>query len=563
MGSSGEKKVKKKVIYMDVGSWQCREGEAKDSGEKGSSEESQQSKVMPKPFMTFGLIEHNAVALCTYFPMEEYKITPRMERILAERHYEFHGTLIERFLTRMMRDKYFGGDQGMDLESAEREFGKNGQSYHVRKLISFQPNELLDDPNKLVILIPDLHLHFFKGTYLDNFVTFYQSSWIEGKPVDEEIDRTSMERDFATFFKSIREFRDEMGEENIEVRLLGDVYEMWESLAAFHFFRPALDSPELQKKMEPVVCMERCARWLSKVAWFLQPINKFWYKLLTQIKDLNLSKWNPEVSRQMVPEEAAYKDWAEIHNRAVALCGEDLLKILPRQDLAIPLNDAARNLADAIAVQYKAGGQTFKDLFRSVPIKTYRSNHDNFLVLEDLEPLVEFICFLSKMTTAPLEIDKHLESRPSNFIFCHGHELDPFNSDKGCAFGLLITSILVLFEASERGDLFKHYQHLLTQGGKLGKRKLSETEAEKRATMAKQRKQVKMIARILQQRDAELNLRDKHLILVQAHTHVPYLREITESCWKVRHKLRRPKEPHEYSLPRRWFMKLPYDELGF
>jgi hypothetical protein len=565
MRSKGKGKATQKVIYMDVGSWQCREGDGTGSKKKGLFKRSQPSKDPPKPYMTFGLIEHNAVALCNYFPMEEYLKTPKMTGILASRQYNFDNTLIKKFLTQMMRDKYFGDDPNMDLKSAEIKFGDHGHSYHVRKLISFLPNELLDNPKKLIILIPDLHLHYFKDTYLDNFITFYKSSWVNGRPVSKKIivngkpKRTSMEKDFATFFESILAFSQKSGV-NVEVRVLGDIYEMWESLAAFHFFRP--DPDELKKRMKPVISLEHSVKCLKIPAFVGKLWNKFWYELLDQVKELDPSTWDP-VTLKGVPNNQK----AEIHKTAIAISNADLAKILPQENSPIPLNDLARNLADAIALQYKTSGGTFKDLFQSIPIEVYRSNHDDFLTLKDVQPLVQYVCPLSKMAAAPIEIDKRLSGKSANFMICHGHELDPFNCDEGCSFGFMITSILVLLEASARGDLFKHYEYLLTEGHGLGGHNISPSEAEKRATMAKRKKQIRRIARILQLRDGQLNLSSKHLIFVQAHTHVPYLRGITRSCWKVRYKvhyrLHKPKGHRGHSLPRKSFMKLPYDELGF
>ncbi len=405
-----ERQVVKKAraIYFDVGCWQTK-------------------KEREEPIMTFGLLEHNGIALCSFYSNGRKRC--RIPKKIGNRFYDFEGSLINDFLTIMMANKY-----GRAFLPFRRDV--SAKEYHVLKIIPFPPKSLLDDENQLIILIPDLHLHYFKGTYLDNFVSYYENRWNGNKPESSGPgSRRSMENDFGVFLQSIIKFR-EKSDVNSKVVFLGDTYEMWETHVLFYLYGiHNADRNALYKALQEVI------------VWMEEQFEGGIKEMLTKIRQLKISE---------VPiDEEFKKQILELQK------DEELVKKLyiSRDDSGEEINEKAKNLATAILSRYHdQNGERFEELIPKIGYKWwFPGNHDNFLAISSMEPLDLVKIGQNKIDPSRVGTIRDGAKR-ADIFYEHGHTFDPANSDLECGLGYWVTGISTFFEAKKRGDFFKKYE---------------------------------------------------------------------------------------------------------
>ncbi|MBN1212788.1 MAG: hypothetical protein JXA92_09450 [candidate division Zixibacteria bacterium] len=153
----------KYFVLLDAGAWQAdQEGTATT---------------------TFGLIAGSDIALCSW--LETYKgklsdnVTPHIRNLLGY----------------------------LQLKSPSR-------GYVIDQVYLKKP---VLESNRMLVLIPDLHLHYFKKKAWDNFIT--KKDWGEIESLEDELVR------FLTLTKDWAEHNGV----DVEFIQLGDCYEMWES----------------------------------------------------------------------------------------------------------------------------------------------------------------------------------------------------------------------------------------------------------------------------------------------------------------------------------------------
>ena len=190
-------------FYMDVGAWIGRED--------GTGN-----------FQTFGLVSGNSLLVGCFNECNEY------EWKLDEG--EGHGDVLhwKKLMDGLIADHYpeiFKGDVKRMEESGCWEFLKkisNARGDKDPRLhILFHAYNTIEGlelwPKKgLLIIIPDLHLHFFKNTCWDNFIEVRNR------------ERYSLEKNFLTFLNCIQQFKEDGGSPVLVVQV-GDLYEIWES----------------------------------------------------------------------------------------------------------------------------------------------------------------------------------------------------------------------------------------------------------------------------------------------------------------------------------------------
>jgi len=437
--------------------------------------------------MTFGLIEHNALALCSYFSDGRKSADiPSASRVGNEK-YNFQISLINEFLTLVMNNKY-------NKKPVFYQYQTQPKQYHIQKLIPFPAKSLCDEDDRLIIIIPDLHLHFFKGTYLDNFVTYYESRWDINKPGDKFTGkRCSMEKEFGEFLVSIVEFQKK--HYRTQVIFLGDTYEMWETQRMIGWF---------------------CIRKLN-----INGMSKAYYETLKEIKETGIIVEGSEFAgvvneflRINFPEKPTDP---ELVNQINVLSKSSNIN-----DIYIEINDSgneiqkkASNLKNAILDKYKdMKGTTFYDLFDSVLLKAfYQGNHDNFLGLSSLDG------FNSLALNVPNDnIYKvgHFSTTENSSIFVHhGHLFDKSNQDAGCFIGYLVTGLCAIHEAIKSGDEFKKLEDKIFPFDKV------------REDLIKWSNDVFRLRGISSKSDPKDKKNPKTVfnIIIQAHTHKPDLFE--------------------------------------
>ncbi len=477
-----------RCIYMDVGHWGSLEKE--------------------RPKMTFGLLQHNAIALCTYFSDGTWRKFPISGKVRNEK-YDFRGSLIDEFLTIMMIKKYW---PDFSPKSDIRNRG-----YHILKLIPFPETSLLDERNRLIILIPDLHLHYFKDTYLDNFVTYYENKWDPNKRIPKLIQlnqRRSMETDFGFFLQSIIEFQRVGGKSfTTEVIVLGDTYEMWEThfiLLLYGILLKNYDKDVIYRDLDQL--KEMVLRSLLKLEWLgILGTND---KAIAKLKVILLRKLGE------LPMDSEFAEQVRILQK-----NDEVVSSLyiSRGDLEGDIYRKAAKLASEILKKHHdQDGESFEKLFEKIQqIRWFRGNHDNFLVLSDLSPLdLVWVC--------PIDIDVETwrvgspeRSRRADIFYEHGHTFDRFNNDYWCGAGYWLTAVNALFEGKRRGDALKEFERLVTKGTDKNKRPCGHhTSTIENAC--------KVFKYWEEKEKKETGYRPrKNKIMIHAHTHSPCMKDIT------------------------------------
>jgi len=457
-----------RVIYMDAGVW--------GGPEKG----------MPR--MTFGLMEHNAIALCTFFSYGQNVPLPQ----LPELGYNFHNSHMSTFLDIMMKKKY-----GIKPKPNDPLKG-----FHILKIFPFRKKELLDNTAELRIFVPDLHLHFFKDTYLDNFVTQYgnkySSSGISPVRLNQ---RASMEDDFSIFLETIAEFQKSILPKTY-IYFLGDMCEMWETESIIRYYQ----SDAHAKKYYEL--LDKLGKWVLEVlekSPATQKDARFrtlrgYVRELTKTT-LTSTRLDSETKKQL---NAVYKssNWQQF------LFEPDENKEVVRKK--------AKAIQKKILDKHRdRNGRNFTSLLDDINWKYYiGGNHDNYI--KGVNEANNTFLFGS------LELKPHLFRVQYSFENCalfygHGHNMDYFNNDEACALGRIITCLLTFYELKRRGDLVRKFEGVFRS---------------KKEVRLDYVKKISRICYLWEKNDRKYQNKNKVVIL--AHTHAPDLVDMSNEfrIWK-------------------------------
>ena len=442
------------AIYLDAGAWQSRE--------------------TGFPSMDFAVIEHNFIALCSYFFGENKAST-----ISSPKSFDYLKSNTCIVLTEILRHKLFGaGMKNLNPNPA-------ATTLFIRKYLVFEDLALLDTKNKIILMVPDLHLHYFKNTLCDNFITWYEEKLDASTNKFHYVklkNRRSMESDFCNFLKGIEAYQKQGGD--VSTRFLGDLYEMWETDALVNAFCIRHNSDSAYKTVDALI------EWLCDNYHGTGVISDF----LRDIKAFKFSK-NPldtELSSRL-------NKLKEDKNLVENL-------FFDPDDSAGVIEQKAKFMAGKIRDQYKSvDGEKMFDIYDRINWKRILyGNHDNFFNLSSCEPLSTFLLGdLEIPLLNPNESNKNCE-----MLYAHGHEFDSFNNDKACGSGYLITFLLALLEAKKAGDLLKNYEGRFRQG---------DIRIE----------YMKGIAKIFFNWDVKKAAGSKNKIIAVAHTHIPYLADMS------------------------------------
>jgi hypothetical protein len=457
-----------RTIYMDAGVW-------------GGPEQG-------LPQMTFGLMEHNGIALCSYFSSGKNVTLP----VLPDLGYDFHKTYMSTFLTLLMQKKY-----GVKLEQRDLRKG-----FHVLKIFPFAEKELLDETAELRILVPDLHLHFFKDTYLDNFITYYGNECTSNAiKVVKLGKRTSMETDFGIFLETIAEFQKSVLPQT-RIHFLGDLCELWETESIVRYYVSA----DQEKKIYAL--LDDLGKWVRDTLEQSPAAEKDprFKKLKGYVKELTKTKLadtplDPETKRQL---ESIYKKSNAQH-----------FLFEPDEDQETVKQRSLGIRSEIFKKHHGKSGKSFTDLWDEISWKIIvYGNHDNYLSGIN-EPNNTFA--FSPLELQPYRFKNQYTFKNCAFLFSHGHNMDFFNNDEACALGRVITCLLVFYELKRRGDLVRKFEGLFR------------SDEEVRLD------HIKKIARLCylwEKKDREYTKKNK--VIVLAHTHIPDLRDMSNEAliWK-------------------------------
>lgn len=490
--------MKPRAIYMDVGCWQSLENE--------------------EPTMTFGLMQHNALALCTFYSNGRRLCRiPYTDRSIK---YDFRKSLINEFLEMLMVKKY-GQSFELYLNHSQSPYPEWAE-YHIINFIPFPSKSLLDDESMLIVFIPDLHLHYFKDTHLDNFITYYENEWSSNlfKPICKRLEnRKSMENEFSQFLKTIFEFQQKKGIYSSRVVFLGDMYEMWETNALLYCHCVSgLDIKELYNGLQEII------NWLHNnyVGGNIK-IKEF----LRKLKQMKIGEI--PLDQRLVAIIATLQENKDLVKR-IFVYVDDLSKE--------ELTEKANNLASEILKKYHdQQGESYVDLLDKIKWRImYSGNHDNFLHIPNMDPLNTF--HLGDYEPSLWRFDPNYDSKKSDFFFGHGHNFDAHNNDEACATGALITSLLTFFEAKKRGNILKKYEDVFRKGD---------------VRLDYKQK----ICRVFNYWEHEYReSKNKNKIIILAHTHQPYLEDISNEYLLWSGISKKMKEYKEKILKKPWLEEL-------
>jgi len=463
------------AIYMDVGCWQGKEDE--------------------EPTMTFGLMAHNAIALCSYYSSGDR--TDSIPYTDENLQFDFRKSLIYEFLNLMTANKYGVGSSDNDTLTKCADF--HWPEYHIEKIIPFASRSLLSDENMLHIFIPDLHLHYFKDTYLDNFVTSFGNEIVHNRPVKVKLPASrSMVNEFATFLKTIIQFQQRRDAQS-RVIFLGDLCEMWGTNAVIrHNCLRNIDIISFYRGLNEL--KEHIALSLTNVF----EGNKTLVEYAIKLKQLRIDKLpiDPRFTAQI---SILRKDKPLI--RRLAIDG----RLSPSE-----IRQKARTIESEILKKHRdKNGDNLKDLVSMIKRKvTIVGNHDNYHQISNMTSLLSFNMGAYNIRLGrfdPVSLDN-----ATNSMICygHGHNLDPHNNDDYCGTGHLLTILLTFFEAKKQGDMFKKYD-----------RAFRNTDV--------RMDNIQSICRIFHRWEQKDSLaRDRNKVMILAHTHSPYLEDISEDYFR-------------------------------
>lgn len=445
-----------KIIYMDAGCWQ--------SHEKGM------------PVTTFCLIEHNAIALCSYISDGTYTELPNIPEI----GYQFTTSNIQLFLLQMVQMRF-----NITLSDEDPITG-----FFIKKIIPFPEKSLLDSINELQILIPDLHLHYFKWTHLDNFITYYGNRYNSGRVHPVQLNgRASLENDFGNFLLIIKAFQDYYIHDT-KVSLLGDAVELWETYHVLNHFK---DKEELNKWYRNLDAM--ALNIYEDIKKHPNPKIRKLKEIIPKITSQKLS----EIKLDAIIEKVVFDFYNSPKLRELLINEQD--------DSSFHVKRKARGLREEIFKKhYGPNGKNFIELLGQIHsnLKIW-GNHDNYT-----EGLIE--CnyhwdFDYDVNEKYFEPTNSYENCIS--VFAHGHNMDTFNNDEACALGNIITLLLTFYESKGLGDATKEIEEVFR----------SESEV--------RNDYIRKISKICYGWDNYKKRTNKNKLFVLAHTHMPYLKNIT------------------------------------
>ena len=455
-----------RVIYMDAGCWQSREN--------------------GMPHMTFGLMEHNAIALCAYFSPGKQISLPVIPKI----KYDFYKSNICKFLSLMMRNRY-------NVTPSPRDpiYG-----FHILKIFPFPENSLLNDVEELRIFVPDLHLHFFKDTLLDNFITKYGNSWSGNRIVPVKLPkRISMETDFAEFLQTVSEYQKQINSKT-RVHFLGDMFELWETEAVAKNFVSKGQTKKYYEGLDALV------EWLWESVKNANSDTPGAYTLKKALKKIVNRKLTSLPLDPLIENQVAEFHRNPSTRNLLIDPGYSKDKIIEK----------ARAMSHQILLKHHgADGSDFSALLDQISWKYYiHGNHDNYLFgIAEANNTFGFggVEIKAHRFRADLTFDN------AELMFNHGHNMDDYNNDDACAIGRLITCLLTFYELKSQGDVIK------------------DLEAAFRSEKQVREDLVKKIARIgYTWEEDDMKSRKRNKIIVLAHTHLPAMEDITNEflIWK-------------------------------
>jgi hypothetical protein len=481
-----------KAIFLDAGVWESMEKK--------------------EPVMTFGLLEHNAIALCSYYYKKGrtcYQIPEKSGNV----EYDFAHSLMNKFLGIMMRNKYY--KEGMS--SSER-IDISARGYHILKLIPFPPRALLDDDKILYIFIPDLHLHYFKGTYLDNFVTYFGNKW-DGRPKSVPLgSRRSMEIDFGNFLHSIIEFQGAKDEPyRARVVFLGDMFDLWETNGIFQMI-------DLNDRQEMFDDMQHLIGSLLDEEKLAPEIHEF----IKQLHALRIaeSPSDPEFVKQEWPlvQARLSKENSQDRQHFEKLC------IRFNKDSLDEVRDKAKNIEREILEKYcDREGNSFQKLIDQIGnYHRVGGNHDNFFYLQDPKAVQTYFLWGNYAIKPEDHVPYWEHSKRAAIFFEHGNNFESVNCDRMCGWGYLITSLVALVEEKQHGDILKNNLETFMP---FEKTRQQFTDATCQIFYYWDQKDLYWDPKDLEERSFEKEKRWvpglRNNVMIYAHTHVPALEDIT------------------------------------
>ncbi|HLP48266.1 MAG TPA: hypothetical protein VK469_20150 [Candidatus Kapabacteria bacterium] len=481
----------KKLIYMDVGAWQSRE------------------KLNTNPTMTFGLIEHNAIALCTYFSDGTQGSIGNVEKYDGSNICEFIKVLMEfKYNTAFFSNRY------------------DEHRYHIKKILQFESLSLLKNPKMLIILIPDLHLHYFKDTFLDNFVTYRQNG--EDGPEEKYIEnlgtRKSMENDFCKFLAAIDAFVKKSkidafvkkSQIKTYVAILGDMYELWETEACFKNFCD--NKKNIESKYAQLRHTAEIINNTFKSENFKELTER--YKSLKAFKSV-FSKYYPELKKVSFAEVNEHLKF-QLKNS----CNKKHEFIMSEQEKMGETMKKSEHIANAILERYPNINFFFENPKQlKIADVTYFNcgNHDNYMCGINYE-YMRAIFDQSNKTRDSYEIevsqnpfkiiinsgfvrynftrlkDENVSDK-CTILMSHGHCFDLLNRDEKFLIGRFITNLLIFYE-SLKMDFVKDFESAFKE-------------------MKEVRYDYKIMAKEALCQLPGPDNKSNFKILVHAHTHVP------------------------------------------
>lgn len=517
---------KERLIYFDVGAW---------TGTETSP-----------PTMTFGLIERRAIALCCYNlssnydrkilpcdlkpPKENKQVVGSLSGLLNSQlkpstgSFQFAKSLINEFLTILIKNKYELSPEQVKVHSTPEE-----KINHIINLIPVDEDLCLE--GELFVLIPDLHIHYFKGSPLDNFITKYQD--VLGKddlPEQQKLTKAvSLEKDFGTFLATIREFQnqDPLQKKKLTPIFLGDTTEFWETKAMLKFYSNCNNVEEIIEQDKKL----------------LEILKEFPIKGLAIIKDIppDFIFFVSQILTKLASEVEKYE---KLWNNNGAKDGETprnkFISAILNTDRKMDLKDVL-SLSDKILENYKYKDQDYLEILAEIFGHSYyyRSylfpyclylipgNHDFWPRNHGLDIFKmssfnsTYNLFKLKRNHKNLKLFGLIKESPIGlqsfnlegkaFFWIHHGNLDAFNFHYDCLMGYIITFLCAFFESYSLGDEFKMLESEL----------IPDCTARKEAID-------QMLSIVLANKDTVPAGQYPIKIMIVAHSHKPLLIDVTQ-----------------------------------
>jgi UDP-2,3-diacylglucosamine pyrophosphatase LpxH len=304
-----------------------------------------------------------------------------------------------------------------------------------------------------------------------------------------------MENDFSTLLEQIIEFQKSKSVKT-HVYFLGDLTEMWGTRDCIECFLYKDFDGEIKKLNVLIKELYKIVGGPAK-------------SLLKKLIDLRIEK--------LPTDPTIIKQTSSLLNDKKNL---DKIYIFDNES-GDNLSQKAKYLEGEILKKYKNGhGDDFKQLFENIKFK-YRinGNHDNFLQIDSLaaHPFI----------FNPSLFSINRREKQTDYLIMHGHNLDEYNNDSNWSIGYSVVSILNLLDAKQgndgkpamAGDLLRDFEsNFLGDPHKI---------------------YMPMIALILSKwEERKTNASMKNMIIIHAHTHLPYLEDISDQYEKLKDDIR-------------------------